>query len=101
MITVDQFMDIKSRNENGQSNRSIVADTGSSRNTVRQVLRGEHPIETGKARAAPKPRSSRLDPFKDYIRKRVQEFDLSAVRIRPEIKSMGFQGGLHTVRRFI
>jgi transposase len=79
MITVDQLMDIKSRKKNGQSIRSIVADTGISRNTVRRSLRDEHPIQTGAARKAPKARTSKLDPFKDYIRKRVQEFDLSAV----------------------
>ncbi len=101
MIKVDQFMDIKSRNKNGQSIRSIVKGTGIARNTVRQVLRAEHPIESGKARKAPKARSSKIDPFKEYIRKRVQEFDLSAVRILPEIKAMGYEGGLHTIRRFI
>jgi hypothetical protein len=45
MITVDQSMEIKSLKKNGQSNRSIVSDKGTSRNTVPQVLRGEHPIE--------------------------------------------------------
>ena len=41
MITVDQFMDIKSRHQNGQSIGSIEQSTGHSRNTVRKVLRGE------------------------------------------------------------
>jgi hypothetical protein len=41
-ITVDQFMDIKSRHLNGQSIGSIEQATGHARNTVRKVLRGEH-----------------------------------------------------------
>ena len=33
MITVDQFMDVKSRNKNGQSIHSIVNDSDISRNS--------------------------------------------------------------------
>ncbi len=83
MITVDQFMNLKSRHQNGQSIGSIQQDTHHSKNTIRRVIRGEHPIET---RTSPKPRANRkgkLDAFQDYIRKRVEEFDLS-----PEAKKV-------------
>ena len=101
MITVDQFMNLKSRHQNGQSIGSIQQDTHHSKNTIRRVIRGEHPIET---RTSPKPRAKRkgkLDAFQDYIRKRVEEFDLSPIRIHGEIVAMGYTGGVHTVRRFI
>jgi len=102
MIMVDQFMDIKSRHNNGQSIHSIAHDTGIARNTVRKVLRGEHSIQSrSRTSSTAKARASKLEPFHDYIRKRVQEFDLSAVRILPEIQAMGFQGSVHTVRRYI
>ena len=45
MITVYQSMEIKFLKKNGQSIHSIVSDIGTSRNTVPQALRGEHPIE--------------------------------------------------------
>lgn len=101
MITVDQFMDIKNRHTNGQSIGSIVQDTGLSKNTVRDVVRGKHPIETNKQPKARKRKSSKLDSFKEYIRNRVEAFDLSAVRLLEEIKSMGYEGEIHTIRRFI
>ncbi len=102
MITVDQFMNLKLRRQQGQSVRSTASDTGLARNTVRHVLRGEHSIEQRAHRSkARRTRASKLDPFKEYVQKRVEEFDLSAVRILPEIQSMGYRGGLHTIRRFV
>lgn len=101
MITVDQFMDIKFRRQNGQSIGSIEQSTGHARNTVRKVLRGEHTIENPKPRTKVFSRASKLDEFKDYIRKRVDEFDLSPTRILPEIQQMGYSGGVHTLRRFV
>jgi transposase len=101
MITVDQFMDIKSRNQNGQSIHSIQDAMQLARNTVRKVLRSEHPIETKKKPQRAKIRASKIDEFKEYVRKRVEEFDLSPARILAEIKAMGYSGGIHTLRRFV
>jgi hypothetical protein len=36
-----------------------------------------------------------------YDAKRVEQFDLDATRILPEIQAMGYTGGVHTVRRYI
>jgi transposase len=101
MITVDQYMDIKQRLANGQSLHSIASDTGHSRNTVRRIQRSEHPLQKTKP-AKPRPtRAQKLDPYRDYIRSRVEQFDLDATRILPEIQAMGYTGGVHTVRRYI
>jgi len=101
MITVDQYMDIKQRLANGQSLHSIASDTGHSRNTVRRIQRSEHPLQKPKP-AKPRPtRAQKLDPYRDYIRSRVEQFDLDATRILPEIQAMGYTGGVHTVRRYI
>jgi transposase len=46
-----------------------------------------------------RPRS--LDPFKPYLTKRFDEHGLSAVRLHAEIVPQGFDGSVHTVRRFL
>lgn len=87
MIKVDQFMDIRELRQQGHSIRDIARLTGLSRNTVRKVLRGQHPM---KMKASS--RSSLLDPFKDYVRGRFEEHGLSAVRLLEEIRPMGYTG---------
>lgn len=96
MIKVDQFMEIKELHGQGHSIRDIARMTGLSRNTVRKVLRGEHTL-----RVQDSPRSSQLDPFKQYLRQRYQDHGLSAVRLIEEIKPMGYTGSIATVRRYL
>ena len=96
MLKLGQFMDIKELQSEGLSIRQIVERTGFSRNTVRKVLRGRHPM-----RAKVVSRSSKLDTFKDYVRQRVAEYSLSAVRLLPEIQAMGYDGSIQTLRRFV
>jgi len=96
MLKMVQIMDIKELHQAGHSIKAIVQLTGISRNTVRKVLRGESSLERKKR--AP---NSCLDPYKDYITKRYNEVGLSAVRMQEEIESMGYQGSLRTLRRFI
>jgi transcriptional regulator with XRE-family HTH domain len=45
MINRGQYMDIKELRSEGLSIRDIARRTGLSRNTVRRVLRGEHPMQ--------------------------------------------------------
>lgn len=96
MISVGYYMEIKELRSEGLSIRAIVERTGLSRNTVRKVLRREHTlkVKTG-------PRASKLDPFKDYLRERFERYQLSAVRLFPEIQSLGYGGSVPTVRRYL
>ena len=96
MIKVDQFMDIHDLHRQRHSIRTIARITGHSRNTVRKVLRGEHDLK-----CRPSPRPSKLDPFKDYLRQRFEQYRLSAVRLIEEIRPMGYAGSLATLRRFL
>lgn len=96
MIGVDQLMDIRDLNRQGHSIRSIARVTGLSRNTIRGVLRGEHVLK----RKEPT-RSSQLDPFKGYLRRRRAECPLSAVRLLEEIRPMGFGGSIAILRRYV
>jgi transposase len=96
MLKVDQFMDIKLLHQQGQSIREIARLTGLSRNTVRKALRGEHSLKFQTPA-----RGSLLDPFKDYVRQRYDAYGLSAVRLIDEIRPMGYQGSLVTLRRYL
>ena len=96
MLTVDQVVDIKALHQQGHSIRAIAALTGLARNTIRKVLRGQHPL---KRRPAPRP--GKLDPFADYLRRRSAEHPLSAVRLLEEIRPMGYAGSIATLRRFL
>lgn len=96
MITVSQYVDVKELRAEGLSIRDISRRTGLSRNTVRRVLRDQHPM-----RVRSGPRGSKLDPFKDYLRQRFERYQLSAVRLIEEIRPMGYAGSLPTVRRFV
>jgi transposase len=96
MLCRDQTMDILLLHKQGQTIRQIARQTGYSRNTVRRVLRG------GAPRSFRTPaRSSKLDPFRDYLLQRFQAHGLSAVRLTEEIRSMGFAGSSRTVCRFL
>jgi transposase len=96
MLKVDHVVDIKALHNQGHSIRAIGGLTGLARNTVRKSLRGRH---TCRRQAAP--RGSALDPFKEYLRRRVAEYPLSAVRLLQEIEPMGYQGSTDTLRRYL
>ena len=96
MLNLDQHMDIRLLHRQGHSIRAIARLSGHSRNTVRKVL---------KAKAAPvfraPARTSKLDPYKDYLRSRVAACNLSAVRLVQEIRQMGYSGGDTIVKEFL
>jgi transposase len=89
-------MDVKELHAEGLTIKQIVRKTGLSRNTVRRVLRGEHPMKMRLGQ-----RASKLEPFKGYLRERFEQYALSAVRLHPEIAAMGYEGSIQTVRRFL
>ncbi|HMP79925.1 MAG TPA: IS21 family transposase [Pirellulaceae bacterium] len=96
MINKDQIMDIKLLKQQGLSIRQIARQSGLSRNTVRKLLRGEHP----EAFQTPQ-RGSRLHPFHHYLRERFEQYALSATRLYEEIRAMGYAGSASTVRRYV
>lgn len=96
MIDWDAFMDVKSLAAEGVSVREIARRTGLSRNTVRKVLRGEHPM-----RVKAVLRGSGLDPYKQHVRERYEAYGLSAVRLIEEIRALGYEGSTVTLRRYL
>lgn len=96
MLKVEQVMDIKELRGEGHSVRAISRMTGYSRNTIKRVLEGEH---TGSVKQGD--RTSKLDAFRAYVRERYEQYQLSAVRLVGEIRPMGYDGSIDTVRRYI
>ena len=96
MIGLEIAMDIKGLKKEGHSIRKIAEITGHSRNTIRKVLRDEHPLKFQTP-----PKKSKLDRYKEYVKKRYEEVELSAVRIHEEIEKMGYSGSVTTIRRYL
>lgn len=96
MLTLEEWMDVKTLHQQGHSIRAITDLTGHSRNTVRKLLRQKAPQRFQKPK-----RASKLDSFKPYLEQRFQECALSAVRLLSEIKPMGYDGSLDVVQRYL
>jgi len=83
--------------ENGVSITEIKRETGLDRKTIRKYVQ-----DPGfKAFQKRDPRPSILDPYKEYLRSRLQEYNLSAVRLIEEIREKGYTGGYSTVKDFV
>jgi transposase len=96
MLNLEEWMDIRSLRREGHSIKQIVRLTGHSRNTVRKTLRQKEPADFKSSE-----RTSKLDPYKDYLRERFLATGLSAQRLFGEVRPMGYDGSVITVRRFI
>jgi transposase len=95
-LQTEHWMDIHLLYKQLGSIRAVTRQTGYSRNTVRRMLRSADP-PSFKTAARP----AGVDNFKDYLTKRYTEHGLSAVRLLGEIRSQGFDGSVHMVRRFV
>jgi transposase len=80
----------------GKSIRTIVAETGIARNTVRKYLRGC-------PQAAPRPlRPSKLDPFKDQIRAWIsQDRLLNCETMLERLLPLGYTGSISILKDFV
>ena len=68
---------------------------GVSRQSVYNVLKSSSDVEPGKIRA------SKLEPFKDFIRDRLDEFDLPATVLLREIRELGYAGGITILKEYV
>lgn len=88
---------IRDKYAQGLSITEIAKQTGFDRKTVRKYLNRSEP-------PAYKPRVSKpgkLDPYKDYVKARLQEVPLSAVRLLEEIQSQGYKGSYTLLKDFV
>lgn len=89
-------MQIKYLARQGMQKTKIADWLGISRQTVYNHLDRTEPY--------PKPRENRpskLDPFRDYIRVRLEKFDLPATTLLRELRARGYEGGLTILRDFV
>jgi transposase len=86
---------IREMHDKGMKITQIAKELGISRPTVRKYLKSKKPPEYNKKR-----RKSLLEDFKPYIRERIDEYNLSAVRILEEIKKKGYKGGYSTLKNY-
>jgi len=80
--------------------RQIARELGCSRNTVKRYLRDAQASRYGPRQ----PRAMKLDPFKEYLRGRVEAAKphwIPAVVLLREIRELGYAGGLTQLKVFI
>jgi len=86
---------IKELKENGMSISKISRELGISRPTVRKYLKSEKVLSYRKHK-----KPSILDPYKPYIKERIEKSDISAIRIFDEIKEKGYKGKYTIVKDY-
>lgn len=95
MLKTGEWMEIRSMMEQGISISEIARRLQIDRKTVKKYA-GRHAFpETARKKG------SVLDPYKEYVKKRVEDFNLSAIRILEEIQKMGYPGQLTILRDYI
>jgi transposase len=100
MLRLEGYVEIQVLKRQGKSIRAISAELGVSRNTVRKYLRSAK-----KPKAKPRPeRVSKLEPFRDYIQKRLREAHpqwIPAAVLQREITERGYLGGGSILRAYV
>src|SRR6266567_3442056 len=100
MLTQEQAVEIRVMARQGIGVRQIARELGCSRNTVKRYLRDAQASRYGPRQ----PRAMKLDPFKEYLRGRVEAAKphwIPAVVLLREIRELGYAGGLTQLKVFI
>lgn len=89
MIRMEEWVDIVAAHRRGVSIKEIARSTGLSRNTVRNAIRRE-----GVPKYTRPEIPSKLDPYKDYLLRRLEEYPrITVEKLLSEIKIQGYDGG--------
>lgn len=100
MLTQEQAVEIKVMARRGVSIREMASQLGCSRNTIRRYLR-QSDAQQYKSREI---RATKLDPYKDYIRARIEAARpqwIPAVVLLREIEQLGYPGGITQLKEFL
>jgi len=96
MIDYETFMKIKTEHANGLTCPQIAGKLEIDERTVHKWL------ENGRySQRKSSPKSSKLDPFKDYILRRLEEYPFSATQIFQKLQEMEFTGGYTIVKDYV
>jgi len=96
VIKPDLWLQAKMLRKEGCSKSEIARLLSIDRKTVRKALQSEKPPSYPVVK-----RSSKLDPFKDYIKMRLADGVLNAVKLLREIKQRGYTGKVSILRDFV
>jgi len=97
MITLDDYLEIKDLIRQGVSRREIAHRMGLDRKTVRKYIRSV----TGPPQRQSRQRSSLVDDFKDYLKKRLSQGCTNGVVLYREIKEQGYRGHISILRDYL
>lgn len=97
MIKNGEFFMIQDMKQRGMSITQIAEELGRDRKTIRRWLREENP-PTYKRLSEQK---SKLDPYKDYIFRRMEEGCHNSVVLFDEIRTQNYTGGSTILREFM
>ncbi len=90
-------MEIRNLLESGVSVSEAARILGVARSTIRKYAQAPFFPEYVRR----KKNGSKLEPYKEYIKGRLEKYPLSGVRIYDEIKALGYQGQMTILRDFI
>jgi transposase len=92
MLTKEQVLEIRILKRAGLTNKEVSRQVNCHSNTITKYLNEEWRQMKGK---------SKLDPYKEYIKKRLEEYPkLTSVVLFKEIKEQGYTGGITTLRMY-
>ena len=91
-----EVLDIKDMHSNGMSIVDIALKTGYSEKTVRKWLRSDQPPRYRRPK-----RPSKLDPYKDYIMRRMGEGVFNCEILFRELQDKGYPGGRTILKDFV
>lgn len=97
MIRNGEFYVIHDMRKRGMNVKQIAEELGRDRKTIRKWLNQQAPKPYGRTVRKP----CKLDAFKDYIRRRMEEGCLNATVLFEEIQGRGYAGGSTMVREFM
>jgi transposase len=95
MIKKDLWLQVKLLYQEGCSRTEIARRLAIDRKTVRKALKLEEPPDYTRARAG-----SKLDPYRDFIRQRINDGVTNVIKLRREIQRRGYQGSISILRDF-
>jgi len=97
MLTRGEHMEIRNLLESGVSVSEAARILGVARATLRKYTEMPSYLEY----VRDKKKVSKLEPYKEYVKARLEKFPLSSIRIYDEIKTQGYGGKLTILRGYM
>lgn len=96
MIKIEEWVMIKHLHKEGVPIARIAKELGIDRKTVAKTIDDDQLPKYER-----QSKGSILDPYKDYVKQRIDKYDLTATRVLREIKGHGYPGSYTILRDYI